>query len=143
MEELIVAIASLLLRSNGTKAGLIFYSIINFNVWLTIIHDLFELDTKLSPFQSRWNKISERIRRIKDQRDQLAHHSVQTRDDEIHPSAVRPSTFDSRRKSLKQEPMSVLETRDFANAVLDISESLQELIQAMIGALEASREKPD
>jgi len=77
MEEHLVAIAALLLRASTEKSGLILYSIINFNVWLTLIGDLYEMDGALSPFQKRWNRISQRIREIKDKRDQLAHHSVQ------------------------------------------------------------------
>ena len=76
MEEFLVLIVANLLVVKSQQAGLIMYSILNFSVWLTLIHDLMGLNPKLSPIQKRWNKISERIRKIKDLRDQLAHHSV-------------------------------------------------------------------
>jgi hypothetical protein len=77
MEESLVVLVACLLRISGQEAGLMMYSILNFNSWLSIISDLFEMNEEFRPFQKRWNKLSERIRRIKDRRDQLAHHSVQ------------------------------------------------------------------
>ena len=43
MEEVMVVLVRLLLRTDRARAGLIMYSIINFNVWLTLIDDLFDL----------------------------------------------------------------------------------------------------
>jgi hypothetical protein len=62
MEERLILVASLLLKGTPQKTGLVFYSIINFNVWLAIITDLFPLEPDLTTFQHRWNKISERLR---------------------------------------------------------------------------------
>jgi hypothetical protein len=76
MEEIMVVIAMQLLRTSPEKAGVVMYSIINFNTWLSLIHYLFEHDDDFQNFKGRFDKIGERIRRIKDQRDQLAHHSV-------------------------------------------------------------------
>ena len=76
MEESLVVIVMHLLRVHPEKAGLLMYSIINFNTWLFIINDLFEMDKTLGHFRSKFGKISERIRRVKDRRDQIAHYSI-------------------------------------------------------------------
>ena len=66
MEEGLVVLVELFLLSPGSdKAGLIMYSIVNFNVWLTIINDLYAQEPRFEAFKPRWNKISARIRRIK------------------------------------------------------------------------------
>src|ERR1700742_819654 len=77
MEEMLVVIVAMLLRVPAEKAGLMMYSILNFNSWIEIINVLFEIDRQLIPLRSKWTKIAERIRRIKDQRDQLAHHPIE------------------------------------------------------------------
>jgi hypothetical protein len=76
MEEKLVLIASMLLKTTPEKAGLVFFSIINFQSWITIITELWELDQEFTPLQRRWNKLSERLRSEKDNRDRLAHHYI-------------------------------------------------------------------
>ena len=130
-------------RTDAAKTGLVLYSIINFNVWLSIIHDLFEMDEALTPFQKRWNKISERIRQIKDTRDQLAHHSVHQlkTDASAAPPMVRPSQYDTRRKSKRQQPVDAQDANDFTTKVLGITEDLMALSEAMFDALESASPK--
>src|SRR5258708_3461061 len=99
MEEFLVIIVAYLLRVRTAQSGLIMYSILNFSVWLSIIHDLMDMDETFSPLLKRWNKISERIRKIKDRRDQLAHHSVRMHPDAIMTSIIRSSRFDTRQKT--------------------------------------------
>jgi hypothetical protein len=57
------------------------YSIINFNVWLSIIDELLLLDTRYSKTKSKWNGISSKLRGLKDTRDRLAHHTARFRGD--------------------------------------------------------------
>ena len=51
MEERLVEIAVILLGTTNRKAGLVFYSIINFHTWLNIIDELFSLDQSLRPIR--------------------------------------------------------------------------------------------
>jgi hypothetical protein len=137
MEEMLVAFVAVLLQTSAEKAGVIMYSTINFNTWLSLIHDLFELDETQAKFRGRFDKISERIRRIKDRRDQLAHHSIRLTGDPF----VRASKFDVRSKSKKQQPLGPNEVRDFMHTVATIGDDLTDLFEAMSAELRASREK--
>lgn len=142
MEEVLVLIMSLLMRTSSKRAGLIMFSIINFSTWLTIIHDLFEMDDHLSVHQKQWNKISESIRAIKDQRDQLAHQSVDTRvADEV--AAIKASRLDARRKQQRQIPMTSVEVLEFTKDVLAITGRLEALAEKMVETLEAHYGKSD
>src|ERR1035437_1619609 len=77
MEELRVGIACLLLRTHeANKVGIILYSIFNFNSWLSIIGELFSQEPRYITLKPRWNKISERLKGLKDTRDRLAHHTI-------------------------------------------------------------------
>jgi hypothetical protein len=138
MEEAVVTVFALLLRNDGKTAGLILYSIINFNTWLTIIHDLFKMDETLTPFKRRWDKLAERMRRIKDQRDQIAHHALDAK-----LTALKASRLDTRKKSILQHPMTALEAVEFTRTVMEIAESLLELADDMIAALRTSIGTPD
>src|SRR5207237_10580384 len=95
MDEALVIITGQHLRTPSQKAGLIMYSIFNFATWLTIINSLFELDDELSQYRRRWGKLGERIRQIKDHRDQLAHHPVQMGDADN--PLIKPSDLDIRK----------------------------------------------
>ncbi len=136
MEETLVAIAALLLRLHTSKAGLIMYSIINFNVWLTLIHDLFSMDPILHVHRKRWNKISERIREIKDKRDQLAHHPVRE-------SELRVPKYDTRHKTKRQHPLNAREVVNLSEKILAITDDTIALIEDMGRTIVASGEKID
>jgi hypothetical protein len=131
MEECLVIMFSMILHIHPYKAGLVLYSILNFNVWLSLIGDLFELDNNYQPYKKRWNKISERARKIKDQRDQLAHHAVRMEQKEGEETALYSPRGDVRQKTLKQKPMTLVEVNIFIDTVLDIAEDLQKLIAEM------------
>lgn len=75
MEGLLVYVATMLLDTDPQKAGLVLYST-NFNSWLTIIHDLFNIDPSYHPLRSDWNDIEKKLRGLNDVRVQLAHHAV-------------------------------------------------------------------
>lgn len=126
MEEMLVVIVAMLLRVPNEKAGLVMYSILNFNSWIEIINVLFELDDQFRPFRRKWSKIGERIRSMKDQRDQLAHHSIE------HTSIViRASILDVRTKTKKQRPLDANEIVEFSNTVTAIALDLVKLAEAM------------
>jgi hypothetical protein len=76
MEENLVPIAGMLLRTEFEMAGLVMYSIINFCVRLTIITDLFSMSNHYSSLKPRWTKIFEKLRKMQDTRDRLAHHTI-------------------------------------------------------------------
>lgn len=139
MEEGLVLVLALLLRTNTQKSGIILYSTINFNAWLSIIDELFVLDPALISFKPRWNKISERIRRIKDLRDSLAHHSFRKPLSESSTSVtLRPSKYDLRQKSVRLNPLNHENISDFSDKVITISEDLIVLIESMADHVEAS-----
>jgi hypothetical protein len=142
LEELLVCLFAILLKIPPEKAGLVMYSIINFNVWLTLIDELFSQDKDLSEFKSRWNKISSRIRAIKDNRDRIAHHSAQMErkgeGDLIHYSYLVPSDLDTRSKTLKFKPMGSDEILSFSETVQDISVDLGEFVRIVEKAMRAT-----
>jgi hypothetical protein len=136
MEERLVLIASLLLRTSPRKGGLIFYSIINFQVWIAIITELFGLENDyFSDFQRRWNKLYERLRAEKDSRDQLAHHAVLSADISDNPlqkTIKKASRLDFRSKSRSLTPMSLEQVVDFADRIGAISDDLLKLLDDML-----------
>src|SRR3954447_12305124 len=64
MEGSLVHIASYLLDSRSEKVGLVFYSVSNFHIWLSIIDELFAMDPNFSPLRPDWIKISERLKSL-------------------------------------------------------------------------------
>ena len=114
------------------------YSILNFGTWLSLIHDLMEMDETYAHLLPKWNKISERIRRIKDRRDQLAHHSVSMKDE----LGLRPSSMDTRQKTRNQRPLDLMEANEFIETTLAISETLGEFIEMMNSFYPTSPETP-
>lgn len=112
MEEELVILAALLLPVMTEKAGLMMYSIINFNVWLTIIDELFNLELSYSEFRSRWHKIAERLRKEKDNRDRLAHHPISH--DPKGPALSKPPRLDTRQKAKSFTPLTLRQATDFA-----------------------------
>jgi hypothetical protein len=134
MEEKLVLIAALLLRADVEKTGLVFYSMINFQVWITIITELFELDQVFKPFQRRWNKIFERLRAEKDNRDRLAHNAIMSQNVSDNPLGVPikiAAQLDWRSKSRKSAPMTLDQVEAFRKRIDAIDDDLQELIDDM------------
>jgi hypothetical protein len=138
MEEAIVLIVHILLGAPTPKVGLIMYSIINFNVWLTIVDELFVLEPSMSSFKPRWNKLSARIRPIKDMRDRLAHEAAHVGEAE---AVLRPSEFDVRPKTTKYQPLTIMEISDFSSKTADIGNEIVQLVKDMQSARAALREK--
>lgn len=142
MEEALVVIFSTLLRVKPEQGGLIMYSIINFNVWLALIDELFVTDELLVSFKPRWNKLSARLRRIKDDRDRLAHHAVgseqQKKPGDLVDTFLRAPSLDSRQKTQKFSPMDNDHIMEFTETVSEIAQELLALSKEMLAA---SREK--
>src|SRR5207302_4383682 len=86
---------------------------------------LFELDDELSQYRRRWGKLGERIRQIKDHRDQLAHHPVQMGDADN--PLIKPSDLDIRTKSIRQKPLSLEQVQSFSKTVTTLSTDLIQL----------------
>jgi hypothetical protein len=75
VEEQLVAITALLLRTRFQMAGLIMYSIINAYVRFNIIDELFSMSPNLIELKPKWQKIHKKLREMQDKRDRLAHHT--------------------------------------------------------------------
>lgn len=143
MEESLVCILSILLRTDLEKAGLILYSTINFNVWLSIIDELFAIDEQFKGLKPRWNKLAARLREVKDRRDSLAHHPVSKSNDQgtFSETLLKPPSMDIRRKSLKYKPMAIDDIFHFAVTIANISTDLTALAKEMMEQLRSSLEK--
>ena len=138
MEESLVVIAGMLLRTKFTKAGAIMYSIINFNVWLGLIDELFVLEPSQSELKPKWNKISERLRGLKDIRDRLAHHTIFSGDKigATGDTSLRPGRLDTRRKSQKYEPLNFEQISTFTHSISEVLNTISALINAMTEIVE-------
>jgi hypothetical protein len=146
MEEYIIIIASLLLGAQSKKVGLVMYSIINFSVWLSIVDELFTMEPKFAHLRPKWNKLADRIRKLKDHRDRLAHHPVSAGAkwaEAFGGAILRPPTLDHRQKSLKFQPLNSEEVLDFIDSVTSITNGLGEVADAMMDIAESSGGKPD
>jgi hypothetical protein len=155
MEDLLVGIASLLLRTHeATKVGIILYSIGNPYTWLNIIGELFSQEPRYITLKPRWNKLSERIIKLNDTRVRLAHHTIYSRrvDDlpqdkaaTLGETSLRPGQFDVRPKSQKHrfEPLDYDQISKFIDSVNAIMNDLRELLNAMTDILqrETSQQK--
>jgi hypothetical protein len=145
MEELLVAIASLLLRTvEFPKVGTIMYSIVSFSVWLSIIDELFALEPLYGALKPKWNKINGRLRGLKDTRDRLAHHTIYSGGTVPGgDTSLRPARFDVRQKSQKYQPLDYDQTSKFIDSIGDTTNALRELLDAMTAllTLETSQRK--
>jgi hypothetical protein len=147
MEDTLVGITSLLLRTHeGHKVGIILYSIINFNVWLSIIGELFSQEPLYEALKPKWNKASERLRGLKDTRDRLAHHTIyygEKADTLRGATTLRPARFDIRLKSQKYQPLGNDQIFKFIDDVTKVSEDLRVLLTTMTELLihETSQKK--
>ena len=138
MEESLVVIAGMLLRTKFTRTGAIMYSIINFNVWIGLIDELFVLEPSQTPLKPKWNKISERLRGLKDTRDRLAHHTIYSgpKIGATGDTLLRPGRLDARQKSQKYEPLNFEQISTFTHSVTEVLNALTTLINAMTEIVE-------
>ncbi|MEH2471912.1 hypothetical protein V1281_006900 [Nitrobacteraceae bacterium AZCC 2161] len=135
-EQQLAIIFSILLRTTPERAGVILYSITNFNVWLSIIDELFSSDKDLEVLKKRWNKFNERMRSLKDTRDRLAHHTAVSSDHDhaarlFEITVLRPSPFDTRKKSLKYQPLTFMQVNEFIDTVATLNLDLAFFVDSM------------
>jgi hypothetical protein len=139
MEDLLVGITSLLLRTyEANKVGVILYSIVNFNVWLGIIEELFLLEPLYTPLKPRWNKLSGRLRSLKETRDRLAHHTIYYGNKATTlagDTTLRPAQFDIRQKSQKYQPLNHDQISEFIDSVSKAADDLRALLESMTALL--------
>jgi hypothetical protein len=123
LEQCLVSTTAALLFTTEKKAGIVMYSIINFGAWLGIVGELFAEDELFAHLKPKWDKFSSRLRALKDMRDRIAHHSVFSADT---PAAMarftglKPSPFDVRSKSKKQQPLTTMQVDEFYEAIGDV-----------------------
>lgn len=142
VEQELVILFSILLQAKPTKAGLILYSTINFNNWLTMIDELFLMEKQFSSFLPRWREIAKKIRSHKDNRDRLAHHpAVPVEEADMdNPNVVsKPPRLDVRLKQKQFKPLSSSEVFDLSQALRSIRGDLEKLTDEMLE--HASQEK--
>ena len=141
MEELLIAIASLLLRTyEVNKVGTIMYSIISFPVWLAIIGELFSQEPLYSTLKPKWNKINDRLKGLKDIRDQLAHHTIyygERVSTITSDTGLRPGRFDTRQKSQKYQPLDYDQISKFMDSMGKITNDLRGLLTDMTELLQS------
>ena len=136
MEERLVQIGARLLRTSHDKAGLVFYSIINFNVWLDILDQLFVLDGTYENSYAKWHTLVSLLRKENDIRARLAHHSL---DQEFKidwerlslKAFLRPAKLDTRTKTRAYEPLETQEIVEFTRRVGDLHDQLILVLERM------------
>ena len=148
LEQCLVGITAGLLCTSEKKAGIVMYSIINFGAWLGIIGELFAEDELFVHLKSRWDKLSSRLRALKDTRDRIAHHSVFSADTPVAMArftGLKPSPFDGRSKSRKQQPLTTEQVEEFYQAIGDavrdlkvIEDTMNTIMVAEIARLKAT-----
>jgi hypothetical protein len=144
MEERLVQVVARLLKISEAKAGLLMYSIINFNVWLHIIDNLFIIDGAYPESLKLWRRIRNRLNAEKDVRDRLAHHGLsQVREIHRHvrgeriivergiQAYLRPPKADVRNKSKKMAPLTMVEIIEFTGRVSNVHDALIVLLHQM------------
>ncbi len=119
-ESLLILIGASLLGTSFEKSGVVFYSIINFNVWLSIISELMPKTAEYEKAKEKWGSLSEKLRRLNNTRVLIAHHPVDT----DYP-IVRPHDLNTTLKAIKSKP---LDTSEILAWVEDVVKTSNELI---------------
>jgi hypothetical protein len=141
MEESLVAVACILLETKIEKAGIVMYSIFNFNVWTSVIDELFTVDKRFDALVPKWRKISTKLGPLQKTRNNLAHHTINFRGDDATPigeAALSPASSDTRRQSQKSPPLGYDEISKFQDSVLTVLDSLTALLVAMAETLSSA-----
>jgi len=129
METTIVQIFSILMGTQDQKAGIVLYSIMNFNAWLMIIDELIGSDPLFEGFKRNWSKKANRLRRLNETRVRLAHHTMW----ESGPTdlGLKPSRLDARSKSRSYKSLTIPEIVEFVNLSFEMHKDLVELRKAL------------
>jgi hypothetical protein len=129
MEGRIVHLGAELLDTNVEKAGVVFYTVTNFHVWLTIISELISLDRRLKDVKKDWNHTSNRLRELNDIRVRLAHHTTWHTDRSQSDVCLRPAKEDYRSKSRGYSNLTASEIIAFTRATTQMVPKLLDLQQ--------------
>jgi hypothetical protein len=127
MEGQLIHFAADLLDTNVEKAGVVFYSIINFYVWLSIIDDLLLLDKQLTNVKKLWTPISSRLKALNDTRVRLAHHTAWHTDHSLTAMALRPAKEDRRSRSKGYSNLMAPEIIKFTQVTTELVHELTDL----------------
>lgn len=128
LEQCLVSTTAGLLFTTEKKAGIVMHSIINFGAWLGIMGELFVEDELFAHLKPKWDKLSSRLRALKDMRDRIAHHSVFSVDTPFAMAkltGLKPSPFDGRSKSRKQQSLDSYQIDEFYHAIGDAVRDLK------------------
>jgi hypothetical protein len=136
MEGRLVQIAARLLKTSEEKAGIVFYSIININIWITIIDELFEQDGTYTNSMKAWRKLIGPLRKENKIRVRLAHHLMSQDEEDLGGTKaiqayLRPGQLDSRAESKNVKPMTMVEIVEFTGRVGDLHDSLLNVLRLM------------
>lgn len=145
IENLLIRIASVILGAPTEKTGLVLYSIQNFHSWLNIIDELLAFDAAYGEPKQQWNKISDVLRKLNDQRVRLAHNTT------IHEEAamlfkigvsLKPGTFDVRKKVKEYEPMTGEQVGKFIDDVGNMGLRLGTLLNDVLAVALQQKSPP-
>jgi hypothetical protein len=136
MEGRLVQVAAKLVGAPEAKVGLIMFSVINIHTWIQIIDDLFLIDGTYPNSMKLWRSIARSLKAENDIRVRLAHHSIsqerfETPEEAGYQAYLRPARLDTRAKSKKFEPLTMVEIVNFTGRVGDIHEKLISLLTLM------------
>jgi len=131
MEGVLVQIAAKLLGTSEQKTGLILYSIMNFYSWLTIIDDLFLIETKYADHKSEWGSLAAKLKPLNDIRVRLAHHTIFDGTEDDGKPRLKPNQFDARSKTKKHAPLTGREILVFTGNVIEVEKRLNALLAEM------------
>jgi len=118
-ESLLIIIGATLLETSFEKSGVVFYSIINFNVWLSIISELMPKTDEFEKAKEKWGVLSEKLRRLNNTRVLIAHHPVDT-DDPV----VKPHDLNTTIKAIKSKPLAPEDILAWVEEVIKASNEL-------------------
>ena len=135
LESELIDTAAIVVGLDREKAGIVFFSIINFNTWLQIIADIIVTQSTLIEFSPRWNKVSGRLKGLKTTRDRLAHHTTLESID-IHklPTLSAPK-LDGRRKNQKFTGLTASEISRFSMSIDEARDDLFSFAKTLILSL--------
>lgn len=124
MESLLVLLAAGLLKIETVQAGTIFYNILNFHSWLTILSELFESSTEeeARAVAAQWHELTPTLTTLNSIRVRLAHQVLNERDLTVIPVALNPT------KKAKAEKAKRISKKEIVKFRTDIHEMNKKLI---------------
>ena len=128
MEAALIMIASMLLKTTTRKTSIVFYSIINFNVWLSIIAELFPESENHRKLKSKWNLLAKRLRDLNNTRVGLAHYPVYSG---VDGAVLKPHEYNQTLKALGHKPLTAMQIMTWVQNVVDISNELTEFVRSL------------